>query len=52
MTLKWSDTSGHRVKAVKCHDEVSDDNRDEKASELHGRFQAGSFCPTSADGEQ
>jgi len=38
--VKWSDTSGHRVKAVKCHNEVSDDNRDEKAAELHRRFQA------------
>jgi hypothetical protein len=30
--VKWSDTSGHRVKAVKCHNEVSDDNRYEKAA--------------------
>ena len=39
--LKWSDTSGHRVKAVKCHNEVRNDNRNEKETELHGRFQAG-----------
>ena len=25
--LKWSDRSGHRVEAVKCRNEVSDDNR-------------------------
>ena len=32
--MKWSTKSGHRVKAVKCHNEVKDDNRDEKAKEL------------------
>jgi transposase len=36
--LKWSDTSGHRVKAVKCHNEVRDDNRDEKETGVHGRY--------------
>ena len=25
--LKWSTKSGHRVKAVNCHNEVNDDNR-------------------------
>jgi hypothetical protein len=24
--VKWSPKSGHRVKAVKCHNEVNDDN--------------------------
>ena len=38
--MKWSDTSGHRVKAVKCHNEVSNDNRSEKETELYGRIQA------------
>ena len=28
--MKWSTKSGHRVKAVKCHNEVSNDNRDRK----------------------
>ena len=37
----WSTKSGHRVKAVKCHNEVNDDNRKKKAKQLHGRFQAG-----------
>ncbi len=38
--MKWSTNSGHRVKAVKCHNEVRNDNRNEKEKELHGRFQA------------
>ncbi len=32
--------SGHRAKAVKCHNEVNDDNRNEKEAELYGRLQA------------
>ena len=39
--LKWSTKFGHRVKAVKCHSEVSNDNRDEKETGVYGRFQAG-----------
>jgi len=39
--VKWSTKSGHRVKTVTCHNEVMYGNRDEKAAELHGRFQAG-----------
>ena len=39
MTVKWSTESGHRVKAVKCHNEVNDDNRKETAKQLHGRRQ-------------
>jgi transposase InsO family protein len=39
--MKWSDTSGPRVKAVKCHNEVRNDNRNEKETGVHGRFQAG-----------
>ena len=38
--LMWSTKSGHRVKVVKCHNEVNDDNRKKKAKQLHGRFQA------------
>jgi hypothetical protein len=26
LIMKWPTKSGHRVKVVKCHDEVSDDN--------------------------
>ena len=37
--MKWSTKSGHRVKAVNCHNEVNDDNRKEKTKQLHGRFQ-------------
>jgi len=43
--LKWSTKSGHRVKAVKCHNEVRDDNRSEKEAGVHGRFQAGCRGP-------
>ena len=39
-SLKWSTNSGHQVKAVKCHNEVRNDNRNEKEKELHGRLQA------------
>jgi hypothetical protein len=39
--MKWSTKSGHRVKAVKCHNEVRDGNRNEKETELYGRIQAG-----------
>ena len=39
-SLMWSTKSGHRVKVVKCHNEVNDDNRKKKAKQLHGRFQA------------
>jgi transposase len=28
--LKWSDRSGHLAKTVKCHNEASNDNRDER----------------------
>ena len=38
--VMWSTKSGHRVKVVKCHNEVNDDNRKKKAKQLHGRFQA------------
>ena len=38
--MMWSTKSGHRVKVVKCHNEVNDDNRKKKAKQLHGRFQA------------
>ena len=31
--MKWSTNSGHRVKAVKCHNEVRNDNRNEKDTE-------------------
>ena len=41
ISMKWSTNSGHRVKAVKCHNEVSNDNRNEKETGVHGRFQAG-----------
>lgn len=37
----WSTESGHRVKALKCHNEVNDDSRNEKTAKLHGRLQAG-----------
>ena len=39
--LMWSTKSGHRVKVVKWPNEVNDDNRKEKAKQLHGRFQTG-----------
>jgi len=39
--MKWSTKSGHRVKAVKCHKEVRNDNRNEKETRVYGRFQAG-----------
>ena len=38
--LKWSTKTGHRVKALKCHNEVNDDNRNEKETGLYGRLQA------------
>ena len=40
----WSTKSGHRVKVVKWPNEVNDDNRKEKAKQLHGRFQTGRSC--------
>ena len=33
--LKWSTKSGHRVKAVNCHGEVHDDNKE--TTDLYGR---------------
>lgn len=39
--LKWSTRTGHRVKALRCHNEVRDDNRNENETEVYGRFQAG-----------
>ncbi len=41
--MKWSTKSGHRVKALNCHNEVSDDNRKGKEAELHGRI--GRYLP-------
>jgi hypothetical protein len=38
--LKWSDTSGHRVKTLKCHNEVRDDNRKANEKEIYRRLQA------------
>ncbi len=38
--MKWSTKTGHRVKALKCHNEVHDNNRKQKETELHGRVQA------------
>jgi hypothetical protein len=40
LTMMWSTKSGHRVKVVKCHNEVTDDNSNEKETELHRRLQA------------
>jgi hypothetical protein len=39
-TMKWSDTSGHRVKTLKCHNEVRDDNRKANEKEIYRRLQA------------
>lgn len=50
--LKWSTESGHRIKAVKCHSEVNDDNRDEKETGLYGRLQAGCGGPGDRAGLQ
>ena len=36
--VKWSTKSGHRVKAVKCHNEVRDDNRNEKETGVHWEY--------------
>lgn len=33
--LKWSTKTGHRVKAVNCHGEVNDDNKE--TTDLYGR---------------
>jgi hypothetical protein len=41
LILKWPDASGHRIEAVKCHNEVSNANRDEEETKLHRRCQAG-----------
>ena len=38
--MKWSTKTGHRVKALKCHNEVNDDNRNENETGLYGRLQA------------
>ena len=38
--MKWSDTSGHRVKTLKCHNEVRDDNRKANEKEIYRRLQA------------
>jgi hypothetical protein len=38
--VKWSTESGHQVKAVKCHNEVNNDNRKVQETELHERLQA------------
>ena len=38
--VKWSTNSGHRVKAVQCHNEVNDESRKENETEVHGRLQA------------
>ena len=40
--MKWSTKSGHRVKALTCHNEVNDDNSNDQETELHGSVQAGS----------
>ena len=37
--VKWSTKSGHQVKAVKCHNEVNHDKRNEQETVLHGRLQ-------------
>jgi hypothetical protein len=37
--MKWFYTTGHRVNALKSHDEVSNDNRDEKETDVHGGLQ-------------
>ena len=39
-SMKWSDTSGHRVKTLKCHNEVRDDNRKANEKEIYRRLQA------------
>ena len=41
-SLKWSTKSGHRVKALNCHNEVNADNSNDQETELHGSVQAGS----------
>ena len=37
--MKWSTKSGHRVKAVTCHDEVNDDKRKENSPGLRRSVQ-------------
>jgi len=39
--MQRSDTSGHRVKAIECYNEVSDDNRKVNEKEMYRRPQAG-----------
>ena len=50
--LKWSTKSGHRVKALNCHNEANADNSNDPETELHGSVQAGSGSAGNRAGSQ